>query len=185
MAGFSRYGFWVVAAACGLGCSASDDADSGAGTDTSFTSGGKGGSYGAPVSASGGSTSFGTAGGGGNGAYGTPIIAGDTAAGGASNQGDSYEPVGTNPFVIVAHDPLSTFAADVDTASYDIFRRDIADGFLPLPDSVRLEEYVNYFAYDYPAPTLDAEHPFTISLGAAPSLFEFDTTILRIGIQGL
>jgi hypothetical protein len=42
-----------------------------------------------------------------------------------------------------AFDPLSTFAADVDTASYDIFRRDINQGMLPQADSVRLEKYVN------------------------------------------
>ncbi len=41
---------------------------------------------------------------------------------------ERYESVGTNPFVVAAHDPFSTFAADVDTASYDIFRRDINNG---------------------------------------------------------
>src|SRR5690606_5127262 len=45
-----------------------------------------------------------------------------------------------NPFVTVAHDPLSTFGVDVDTASYDIFRRDVLAGFLPSPQTVRLEE---------------------------------------------
>src|SRR5262245_51609116 len=57
-----------------------------------------------------------------------------------ANSGDNYQPTGTNPFVITAHDPLSTFGADVDTASYDIFRRDIGYSMLPQPDSVRLEE---------------------------------------------
>lgn len=47
------------------------------------------------------------------------------------NQGDQFEDVGTNPFVTTAHDPFSTFAADVDTASYDIFRRDVNNGYLP------------------------------------------------------
>ena len=41
------------------------------------------------------------------------------------NEGDNYEPVGTNPFVLASHDPFSTFAADVDTASYDLFRRGV------------------------------------------------------------
>src|SRR5512139_2570576 len=57
--------------------------------------------------------------------------------------GDRYESVGTNPFVMAAHDPFSTFAADVDTASYDIFVRDATTGVLPDPASVRLEDYVN------------------------------------------
>ncbi len=97
--------------------------------------------------------------------------------------GDQYEPVGTNPFVVVDHDPLSTFATDVDTASYDIFRRDLGErGQLPDPDSVRLEEFVNAFGYDYPAPAWDAVSPFTLDLEAAavPAL---GTTLLRVGLR--
>lgn len=101
-----------------------------------------------------------------------------------SSAGDRYEDVGTNPFVLVAHDPLSTFASDVDTASYDIFRRDVEYGGLPQPTSVRLEEYVNFFRYDYPAPTHDASEPFAIHLAAAPHPLRTGTTLLRVGIQG-
>ena len=99
-----------------------------------------------------------------------------------ANEGDSYEAVGTNPFTMVAHDPLSTFAADVDTASYDIFVRDIEAGILPQPESVRLEEYVNFFRYDYEAPAANAEHPFQLHLDAAPSILG-QTTVLRVGLQ--
>src|SRR5436190_1146791 len=56
-----------------------------------------------------------------------------------TNAGDKYVAVGTNPFVTTAYDPLSTFAVDVDTASYDILRRDVNLGMLPQPASVRLE----------------------------------------------
>jgi Ca-activated chloride channel homolog len=101
-----------------------------------------------------------------------------------SNEGDRYESVGTNPFVLVAHDPLSTFAADVDTASYDVFERDIGYGNLPQPDSVRLEEYVNYFHYDYPAAAFDTPEPFSILLAAAANPLRAGTTLLRVGIQG-
>lgn len=90
----------------------------------------------------------------------------------------------TNGFVITAHDPRSTFAADVDTASYDLFRRDINLGKLPVPASVRLEEYVNDFKYAYPAPAADAEVPFSISLAASPGLYGRDTQLLRVGIRG-
>jgi Ca-activated chloride channel family protein len=86
--------------------------------------------------------------------------------------------------VYAAHDPLSTFGADVDTASYDIFRRDIQRTTLPVPASVRLEEYVNYFGYDYPAPAADSETPFAIHLAAADSLSKDGTLLLRVGIQG-
>lgn len=97
--------------------------------------------------------------------------------------GDSYEAVGTNPFVMAAHDPFSTFAADVDTASYDIFTRDAALGSLPDPASVRLEEYVNSFDYDYPAPAEGAEVPFAIHLAAATHPFRPSIAQLRVGIQ--
>jgi Ca-activated chloride channel family protein len=98
--------------------------------------------------------------------------------------GDEYDAPGTNPFVMSDYDPLSTFAVDVDTASYDVFRRDVEDGVLPDPASVRLEEYVNYFAYDYPAADAAAEVPFSISLAAAPSPLDSELWLLRVGIQG-
>ncbi|MEC7522880.1 MAG: von Willebrand factor type A domain-containing protein [Myxococcota bacterium] len=97
--------------------------------------------------------------------------------------GDRYEGVGTNPFVYADHDPFSTFAADVDTASYDIFVRDATDGRLPHPDSVRLEEYVNAFDYDYPAPAFDDEVPFAIDLSGGEHPFRPGIMQLRVGIQ--
>jgi Ca-activated chloride channel family protein len=102
-----------------------------------------------------------------------------------TNAGDKYRAVGTNPFVTTSYDPLSTFAVDVDTASYDIFRRDVNFGTLPQPASVRLEEYVNDFSYDYPAPTAADPNPFTISLGAAAGVFDRGTALLRVGIRAL
>ncbi len=106
----------------------------------------------------------------------------DTGAA-AVDSGDKYVPAGTNPFVMTAHDPFSTFAADVDTASYDIFRRDAKLGSLPAPSSVRLEEYVNYFSYAYPAPSETSPYPFQISLAAANNVFDRGTSLLRVGIQ--
>ncbi|MBN2529731.1 MAG: von Willebrand factor type A domain-containing protein [Deltaproteobacteria bacterium] len=100
-----------------------------------------------------------------------------------ANEGDKFEAVGTNPFVMVAHDPFSTFAADVDTASYDIFRRDVNYGYLPQAASVRLEEFVNYFAYAYPTPTAADEHPFTVSLAGGDSI-DGQLSVLRVAIAG-
>ncbi|MCA9610262.1 MAG: von Willebrand factor type A domain-containing protein, partial [Myxococcales bacterium] len=96
---------------------------------------------------------------------------------------ERYEDVGSNPYVMAAHDPFSTFAADVDTASYDIFVRDATNGRLPDPASVRLEEYVNAFDYDYPTPEVDAEIPFAIDLVAAQHPLRSGIAQLRIGIQ--
>jgi Ca-activated chloride channel homolog len=181
-------------------------ADAGAGSKTSgsggatgsgsggFSSGspnpGSGGLNGtARPPGSGGSATGGSSGTGSGGASsssgGAPGSAGSApgTGGSAGNSGDIYVPVGTNPFIATRHDPFSTFAADVDTASYDIFRRDITLGALPQPASVRLEEYVNYFKYAYPAPAATDEIPFKISLGAARDVFERHTTLLRVGIQ--
>lgn len=98
--------------------------------------------------------------------------------------GDRYEHVGTHPFVMTVHDPLSTFGVDVDTASYDIFRREASSIRLPTPASVRVEEYINFFRYQYPAPVLgETEHPFHIALAAAPNILDRDTHILRVGLQ--
>jgi Ca-activated chloride channel family protein len=102
-----------------------------------------------------------------------------------ANTGDDFSAVGINPFVFVEHDPFSTFAADVDTASYDVMRRDLSLGFAPIADSVRVEDYVNYFSYDYPAPAEDAEHPFAIALAAAPHPVRAGITLLRVGIQAV
>lgn len=107
-----------------------------------------------------------------------------SAEGGASSQPDEPQQpsLPANPFVITAHDPLSTFAADVDTASYDIFTSSVNSGSLPPAATVRLEEFVNYFHYGYEPPSADSEQPFSISLAAAPAL-DPSTLLLRVGIR--
>jgi Ca-activated chloride channel family protein len=95
--------------------------------------------------------------------------------------GVTYEDPGSNPWVDPNRDDESTFALDVDTASYTIAQRYIRDGNRPDPASVRVEEWVNAFAQDYPAPEEDA---FAIVSDGGPSPFlAHDETLLRIGIQ--
>lgn len=120
---------------------------------------------------------------------GAPSSAGRAADSGVSTTadsgvpGDRFDAPGTNPFVMTDHDPFSTFAADVDTASYDLFVRDVSDGLLPAKESVRLEEYVNAFDYDYPTPAPGAEVPFRIDLAAATHPLGRSLAQLRVGIQ--
>jgi Ca-activated chloride channel family protein len=93
-----------------------------------------------------------------------------------------FENYGVNPFVDPREDHLSTFALDVDTASYSVVRRYVMDGNVPPADAVRVEEFVNYFDMGYPTPP---EVAFGIYADGAPSPFHYDgTTILRFGIQG-
>jgi Ca-activated chloride channel family protein len=137
------------------------------------------------ISGSSGGSGAGFGGGAGSSAYSPGICAVFLGADAPPSMvGHDFDAPGTNPFVMADHDPLSTFAVDVDTASYDVFRRDVEDGILPDPDSVRLEEYVNFFTYDYPVADPAAEVPFSISLAAAPSAVEAGLTLLRVGIQG-
>ncbi len=67
--------------------------------------------------------------------------------------GEGYEQLAENPFRPVREQPLSTFGIDVDTASYANVRRLLRDGQLPPAGAVRLEEFINYFRYQDPAPT--------------------------------
>ena len=86
-----------------------------------------------------------------------------------------------NPFTLTSEDNLSTFAVDVDTASYTLFRRSVNGGSLPPKDSVRVEEWVNYFKYRLPAPT---EGDFRVDLEGAPSPFTQGRHLVKVGLQG-
>ena len=92
-----------------------------------------------------------------------------------------FQNYGVNPFIDPRADHLSTFAMDVDTASYSVARRFVLDGNRPDPDSVRVEEFVNYFDQEYPQPRRGA---FAIHVDGARSPFTQDTWIARVGIQG-
>jgi len=88
-----------------------------------------------------------------------------------------------NPVKSVATDPVSTFSADVDTASYSYVRRSLLSGSLPDPDSVRVEELVNYFPYDWKGPET-AETPFKATVTVLPTPWNKNTELLHIGIKG-
>lgn len=92
-----------------------------------------------------------------------------------------FQNYGVNPFIDARADHLSTFAMDVDTASYSVARRFVLDGNRPDPDSVRVEEFVNYFDQGYRQPRSGA---FGIQVDGSRSPFTSDTWIARVGIQG-
>lgn len=95
---------------------------------------------------------------------------------------EHYTDYGINQMVDTRQDQLSTFAIDVDTASYTIARRKLNEGQLPPPESVRVEEFINYFSYNYPQP--ETQHPFSLTLEAAQSPFNPKRQLMRVGIQG-
>ena len=98
-------------------------------------------------------------------------------------RGEQYEPIFENAF-IAAKGPtaISTFSIDVDTASYANMRRLLNSGQRPPVDSIRLEELVNYFKYDYAQPT--GEHPFSVNLELADCPWQDGHQLLRVGLKG-
>ena len=88
-----------------------------------------------------------------------------------------------NPVKSVTTDPVSTFSADVDTASYSYVRRSLLGGSLPDAEAVRVEELVNYFPYDWKGPET-AEKPFNATVTVMPTPWNKDTELLHIGIKG-
>ncbi|MDH5521124.1 MAG: VWA domain-containing protein [Acidimicrobiia bacterium] len=91
----------------------------------------------------------------------------------------NFADYGIRPFVETTRDPLSTFALDVDTGAYTVGRQWLESGQLPPRESVRVEEYVNSFDYDYPAP----REGLTVVADGGPSPFDRDNVILRLGVQ--
>ena len=95
-----------------------------------------------------------------------------------------FRAFGEAPFTLTLEERTSTFAADVDTASYALMRAYLNQGQLPPREAVRTEEFVNYFHADQPPPT-DGQ-PFAIGLELVPSLFGGDprAEMLRVSVRG-
>jgi Ca-activated chloride channel homolog len=95
---------------------------------------------------------------------------------------ESYNFITENDFLKAVDNPLSTFSIDVDNASYTNSRRYIDNGSLPPIDAVRIEEFVNYFNYDYAKPT--GKHPFSINSEVSECPWNNNHKLVHIGIQG-
>ena len=95
---------------------------------------------------------------------------------------EAYDRIYENPFLDALKNPQSTFAIDVDGASYTNTRRFLNEGKMPPKDAVRIEEFINYFTYQYPGPT--GQHPFATYTEVADCPWNTDHKILHVGIQG-
>ena len=97
---------------------------------------------------------------------------------------EEYAAIAENGFRKVATDPLSTFSADVDTASYCNLRRMLNDDYTAsdIPSgAVRVEEMLNYFRYDYASPSPDRKFGVTAQLTPCP--WNPDNTLLALGVR--
>ncbi|MGI4760991.1 MAG: YfbK domain-containing protein [Janthinobacterium lividum] len=97
--------------------------------------------------------------------------------------GDTYAKVEENKFLAVGKEPLSTFSLDVDNASYTNVRRFLNEGQLPPRDAVRVEEMLNYFHYQLPAPATASPDPVRISAELSECPWAAGHQLARIGIQ--
>lgn len=94
---------------------------------------------------------------------------------------EEYNYISENGYTAVSSAPLSTFSADVDTASYTNVRRMIDNGSEVPPDAVRIEEFINYFDYDYTDPA-DGE-PFAVHTELSDCPWNDETELLMVGIN--
>ena len=96
--------------------------------------------------------------------------------------GDRFDKIVENPFVETATEPVSTFSVDADGAAYAYMRRCLSGGYLPSANAVRIEEYLNYFTFDYSDPQDGA----TVALNAEAGPCPWNTghKLLRLGIKG-
>ena len=96
---------------------------------------------------------------------------------------EAYPDATPNPLKITVEEPVSTFSIDVDTASYAVVRSSLSNGQLPPEGAVRIEEMVNYFPYNYPAPDANGA-PFQPTVRVTQTPWNPGTQLVHIAIQG-
>ena len=94
---------------------------------------------------------------------------------------ESYARIVENDFRLVSASPLSTFAIDVDRASYANIRRFIQDGERPPIDAVRIEEMINYFPYEWD--DVAGDHPFAVATEVSQAPWKREHRLVRIGLH--
>lgn len=96
--------------------------------------------------------------------------------------GDKFDDFLDNPFIDTEVENVSTFSVDADGAAYAYMRRMVNQGFRPTRAAVRIEEYLNYFTFDYPDPAGGKDVAINAEVGACP--WQPAHKLLRLGIKG-
>jgi Ca-activated chloride channel family protein len=97
-------------------------------------------------------------------------------------QGDRFDEIVENPFVKVSDEPKSTFSVDADGAAYAYFRRMVNMGRDVPVEAVRIEEFLNYFTFDYADPT--GGETLALNAETGPCPWNPDHRLLRLGLKG-
>ncbi|MFK8007010.1 MAG: von Willebrand factor type A domain-containing protein [Saprospiraceae bacterium] len=98
------------------------------------------------------------------------------------NSNEEYNHFVENEFLTSSDKPLSTFSIDVDNASYSNARRYLNNYQMPPKNAVRIEEFINYFNYDYPQP--NSVDPFSINTEISDCPWNNENKLVHIGLQG-
>ena len=96
-------------------------------------------------------------------------------------EGDKFDEIVENDFIKTSVENVSTFSIDADGASYAYMRKQLNDGKSVLPVSVRIEEYLNYFTFDYDEPSGDHTVAINGEVGDCP--WNPDHKLIRLGIM--
>jgi Ca-activated chloride channel family protein len=97
---------------------------------------------------------------------------------------EAFPDFDASPVKVTAEAPVSTFSIDVDTASYAVVRSSLNAGMQPPPEAVRIEEMVNYFPYDLPAPSAEDPAPFRPTVTVMETPWNPGTRLVQIALQG-
>lgn len=99
------------------------------------------------------------------------------------NYNEKYKDYEENPFIKVTDQPISTFSVDADGGSYANMRRFLYLGQTPPKASVRIEEYINYFTFDYKEPVSGENVSLESEISNCP--WNKEHNLLRLGMKGL
>ena len=100
----------------------------------------------------------------------------------AEGAGDRFSEIKENEFIKTSDNNQSTFSIDADGAAYAYMRRNVTAGGLPSANSVRIEEYLNYFTFNYPEPENGQAAAINGEFGPCP--WNPAHRLLRLGIKG-
>ena len=99
-----------------------------------------------------------------------------------SESGDTFDGIVENGFVKVSEQPVSTFSIDADGASWAYARRCISNSNWPSMNAIRVEEFLNYFTFNYPSPSGDETLAINAEISECP--WNTEHKLLRLGLKG-
>ncbi len=100
----------------------------------------------------------------------------------SGQEGNDFNEIQENDFILTSEQPVSTFSVDADGAAYSYMRRTVKEGDIPMKNSVRIEEYLNYFTFNYSDPT--GNESVAINAEVSPCPWNTTHNLIRLGLKG-